>query len=168
MATYLFSSAFTDGSIVQPFHCIIGMTDKIIVYTLMSMQCSADFFFLQETSLSLTVPSYAVCIEMQEWGVSLNGRYARPCMSSRFTGEPRIFMVPVPNQLLGSTPTRFAVETLASGSSHWREVEPEPVLWRWKSALCGEGMCLTMWNWKESDAYWVAPRKKSVRCGTLF
>ena len=43
-------------------------------------------------------------------------------------------MVPVPNQLFGSTPTRFAVETLASGSSHRREVEPEPVLWRWKSA----------------------------------
>ena len=108
----------------------------------MLMRCSADSFFflffslsLQETSLSLTALSYAVCIEMQEWGVSLEGRYARPCMSSRFTGEPRIFMVPVPNQLLGSTPTRFAVETLASGSSHWREVEPEPVLWRWKSAL---------------------------------
>ena len=46
--------------------------------------------------------------------------------------KPRLEMVPVPNQLLGSTPTRFPVETLASGSSHRRKVEPEPVLSRWK------------------------------------
>ena len=42
--------------------------------------------------------------------------------------KPRLDVVPVPNQLLGSTPTRFVVETLASGSSHGWEVEPEPVL----------------------------------------